>query len=392
VASGDYQKKQKDEIAEARQAQENALQEQIKNKLSGMTLEDKVAQMFVVTPDGLTDMTNILAAGPAAQRSFNQIPVGGICITEKNISNAEKMKSMLNNFQIFSSERTGVPVFTIVEEEGGADMKIAGADGFAGIEALPAMSEIGATGDAGRAKEIGEKMGTYLSDLGCNLDFSPCADVLVDPANERMAQRCFSSDSAVVSDMAVAELQGLGAHNVQAVFSHFPGEGSAQENPEDGVSVSQRTRQEVSENEMVPYRNAIPAGLGCIRVSNVSYPNITGNDLPASLCSQVVTDLIRTDLGYDGLVMTDALNMKAVTDRYSSAEATVMAVEAGADLVLRPTDLREAYRTLLQAVQNGEIKESRIDQSVARILRMKYLMQNAGIGVPGTPEISVTEQ
>jgi beta-N-acetylhexosaminidase len=90
--------------------------------------------------------------------------------------------------------------------------------------------------------------------------------------------------------------------------------------------------------------------------------------------------------------MTDALNMKAVTDRYSSAEATVMAVEAGADLVLRPTDLREAYRTLLQAVQNGEIKESRIDQSVARILRMKYLMQNAGIGVPGTPEISVTEQ
>jgi beta-N-acetylhexosaminidase len=136
------------------------------------------------------------------------------------------------------------------------------------------------------------------------------------------------------------------------------------------------------ENEVVPYRNAIPNGLYCIMVSNVSYPQVTGDEMPASLSSGIITDMLRTDLGYDGIVMTDALNMKAVTDHYTSAEAVVMAVKAGADMVQRPTDLSEAYQTLLKAVRNGEIEESRIDESVKRILRAKYAMQNVGISAP----------
>uniref|UniRef100_I5ASR1 beta-N-acetylhexosaminidase n=1 Tax=Eubacterium cellulosolvens (strain ATCC 43171 / JCM 9499 / 6) TaxID=633697 RepID=I5ASR1_EUBC6 len=382
LTTSEDKKKEKDDLAEARRQQEAALQEQVKNKLESMTLEDKVAQMFVVTPDGLTDMTNVLAAGPVAQRRLNQIPVGGICVTEQNLAGADKLKEMLNNLQIFHNERIGVPMFTFVAEEGGAYTKIAGTSGFPEIGALPVMSEIGASGDAAQAKAVGQQIGTYLSELGINFDLAPCADVLVDPSNTSMAQRSFGSDPAVVSEMAISEMQGLEEQHVQAVFTHFPGMGSAAENPEAGTVLCQRTREELMENEVVPYRNAIPNGLYCIMVSNVSYPQVTGDEMPASLSSGIITDMLRTDLGYDGIVMTDALNMKAVTDHYTSAEAVVMAVKAGADMVQRPTDLSEAYQTLLKAVRNGEIEESRIDESVKRILRAKYAMQNAGISAP----------
>lgn len=342
--------------------------------VAGMTLEDKIAQMFVITPDALTGYTDVTAAGNTTKEAYDERPVGGIIYMSNNLKDSEQTETMLTNMQTIAMERTGLPAFLCVDEEGGSVARIANNSNFE-VADVGSMSDIGATGDTQNAYNAGNVIGMYLEDLGFNVDFAPVADVLVNEDNEVIGDRSFGSDSEVVAQMVVSELKGLQDAGVYGTVKHFPGHGATSEDSHEGLATTERTLEELMATELIPFQRAIQSEVSFVMVGHIAAPNVTGDDTPASLSEQMITELLRTQMGYNGIVITDGMNMGAITENYSSEEAAVLAVQAGADMILMPKNYEEAYTGLLEAVNNGTISEERINESVIRIVKVKQQMQ-----------------
>ena len=332
--------------------------------IAEMSLENKVAGLFMVTPEALTGVDTVIQAGDTTKQKLSEYPVGGLVYFSKNIKSADQLKEMLDttrNTMIY-------PVFLAVDEEGGSVSRVAGA-GLA--DDVGDMSEIGSTCDPEKAKEAGTTIGTYLSQFGFNVDFAPVADV-VSAENAVIGNRSFGSDPNVVGTMVAAEVQGLQESGVSACLKHFPGIGDTTTDTHDEKAVSEKTLEDMQQTDLPAFQSGIDAGADFVMVSHMSLPNVVGDDTPCSLSGAVISDLLRNQLGYNGIVITDALDMSAITDSYSSAEAAVKAIEAGADMLLMPENFEEAYQGVLDAVQNGTISEDRINESLKRIYRVKY--------------------
>lgn len=332
--------------------------------IAEMSLENKVAGLFMVTPEALTGVDTVIQAGDTTKQKLSEYPVGGLVYFSKNIKSADQLKEMLDttrNTMIY-------PVFLAVDEEGGSVSRVAGA-GLA--DDVGDMSEIGSTCDPEKAKEAGTTIGTYLSQFGFNVDFAPVADV-VSAENAVIGNRSFGSDPNVVGTMVAAEVQGLQESGVSACLKHFPGIGDTTTDTHDEKAVSEKTLEDMQQTDLPAFQSGIDAGADFVMVSHMSLPNVIGDDTPCSLSGAVINDLLRNQLGYNGIVITDALDMSAITDSYSSAEAAVKAIEAGADMLLMPENFEEAYQGVLDAVQNGTISEDRINESLKRIYRVKY--------------------
>ena len=349
---------------------EELLEEQVEAYLSDMTLEEKAAQLFVVAPEAITGVETVTAAGNATRKALEKYPVGGFVYLKANLVSESQTKEMLRNTQEYYQEIMGIPIFLSVDEEGGTVARIANNDGFS-VENVGSMADIGRTGDPDKAYEAGQILGGYLSDLGFNLDFAPVADVLTNPDNTVIGSRSFGSDSQLVADMVLAEMEGLSDAGMLSCVKHFPGHGGTAGDTHEGYAYTDRTLEQLTESELVPFAAAADAGVPFIMVSHISAPQVTGDNIPASLSDKIVNGLIRDQLEYDGIVITDALNMGAISENYDSDQAAVRALKAGADMLLMPSDFNSAYQGVLEAVENGEISEDRIDASVRRILRVK---------------------
>lgn len=332
--------------------------------IAEMSLENKVAGLFMVTPEALTGVDTVIQAGDTTKQKLSEYPVGGLVYFSKNIKSADQLKEMLD-----TTKNTMIyPVFLAVDEEGGSVSRVAGA-GLA--DDVGDMSEIGSTCDPEKAKEAGTTIGTYLSQFGFNVDFAPVADV-VSAENAVIGNRSFGSDPNVVGTMVAAEVQGLQESGVSACLKHFPGIGDTTTDTHDEKAVSEKTLEDMQQTDLPAFQSGIDAGADFVMVSHMSLPNVVGDDTPCSLSGAVISDLLKNQLGYNGIVITDALDMSAITDSYSSAEAAVKAIEAGADMLLMPENFEEAYQGVLDAVQNGTISEDRINESLKRIYRVKY--------------------
>lgn len=342
--------------------------------VAGMTLEDKIAQMFVVTPDALTGYTDVTAAGNTTKNAYNERPVGGIIYMSGNLKDSEQTATMLTNMQTIAAERTGLPVFLCVDEEGGSVARIAGKSGFEATD-VGTMSAIGATGDSQNAYNAGTVIGQYLNELGFNVDFAPVADVLTNAENTVIGDRSFGTDTSLVAQMVTSELKGLSDAGIYGTVKHFPGHGATAEDSHEGAAVSERTLDELMATELVPFQSAINEGVNFVMVGHIAVPNVTGDNTPASLSQMMITDVLRTQMGYNGIVITDGMNMGAITENYSSDEAAVKAVLAGADMILMPKDYESAYNGVLAAVNDGTISEERINEAVTRIVKVKQQMQ-----------------
>ncbi len=272
---------------------------------------------------------------------------------------------MLANTVLFSK----YPLFLAVDEEGGKVSRVA--DSGIEVEKVGTMAEIGATGDPQNAYHAGTTIGAYLKRLGFNLDFAPVADVLTNGDNQTIGDRAFGTDGAVVAQMASSFVTGLEEGGVSSCLKHFPGLGDTTEDTHDGMVVTERTKEEFQAVEFPVFQAGIDAGADFVMVSHVSVPGLTGDNTPASL-SPAVIGILRNDLGFDGIIITDALNMTAITDYYTADEAAVKAIQSGADMLLMPESFETAYNGLLQAVENGTISEERINESLRRIYRVKY--------------------
>lgn len=339
------------------------LDEIVNSTIASMPLEDKVAGLFFITPEALTDTDVVVRAGDTTREKLREHAVGGLIYFSQNIKDAGQLSEMLQNTKDWSN----YPIFLAVDEEGGIVSRVAEA-GLA--DNVGAMSEIGASGDAALAREAGAKIGTYLSGYGFNLDFAPVADVITE-GNTVIGDRSFGTDVNLVSPMVAAMVEGLQDNGVSACLKHFPGLGDTMEDTHEGLAASEKTLDDFTAQDFPVYQAGIGAGVKFIMVSHLSAPNVVGDNTPASLSSMMINDILRGQLGYQGVVITDAMNMTAITDYYTSEQAAVMALQAGADMILMPEDFKAAYQGVLDAVNNGTLTEERIDESLRRIYRIK---------------------
>ena len=351
-----------------------SIQQQIDGYLEEMTLEEKVAQLFIIQPEAILDVGTAVAAGDATREAIDKYPVGGFIYFGENLQSKEQTQEMLKNVQTYSMERTGFPAFLSVDEEGGTVARVAGTGNF-DIPKIGDMADIGAAGDVDAAKQVGEDIGSYLAELGFNLDFAPVADVLSNPENTVVRKRSFGSDPELVSDMAIAVSDGLEEKGLLSAYKHFPGHGATSADTHKGYAYTDKTLEELEACELIPFQRCIADGAKIIMAAHISAPNVTGDDTPTSLSKPMVTDILREKMGYTGLVVTDAMNMGAITEEYTSAEAAVKALQAGVDVVLMPENYQQAYQGVLDAVADGTLSEERIDESVTRILTVKLDMQ-----------------
>lgn len=354
---------------------EEASLEGAERLLSQMTLREKVGQLFIVRPDALDPAQTpeqILDASASGVtqwseeigRMLAEYPVGGIAMFGKNITSPEQITALNNAFQRSST----IGLFLCVDEEGGTVSRLANHSGF-DLPQYTSAAAVGQTGDTAQASAMGSTIGTYLAGYGFNLDFAPVADVNTNPDNPIIGSRAFSPEPETAARMAGAMADGLNDVGITAVFKHFPGHGDTAEDSHLSLAVSHKTAEEMRRCEWLPFLEADSGDL--VMVGHIAVPELTGDDTPASLSRRVVTDILKGELGFEGLVITDALEMGGITQTHSSAEAAVAALSAGCDLLLMPEDLSEAFDAVLAAVEDGTLTRQWLDSTVLRILEFK---------------------
>lgn len=343
----------------------------VDERIGAMTLEQKVAQLFIVTPEALVEgVSQVTQAGDMTREGVTAHPVGGIVYFAQNLLDPEQTTTMLANVKQFYADAGNVAPFIAVDEEGGTVVRVADNEAF-GAQDVGDASALGSAGETEAAKRAAEQIADYLMPLGFNLDFAPVADVVDPLRSDTMGLRSFSSDAAVAADMVRAEVEGFRDKKMLCCAKHFPGIGAAAGDSHEGAITIEATNEELETVDLVPFRAAIEAGVPMIMVGHVSLPNIVGDSTPAPLSSAVVQGMLRDSLGYTGIIVTDSLSMGAITDYYTPAEAAVAALKAGCDIPLMPERLDEAYQGVLSAVQVGELTEERLDESLTRILTAK---------------------
>lgn len=341
--------------------------------VSEMTLEEKVAQLFIVYPEQITGVSVQTLAGEATLAALTENPVGGIVFFAQNLQGPDQTRAMLSNMQSYSHDVTGLPLFLCVDEEGGSVVRIADNPEF-GVEDVGNAADIGAIGNSANANAAGSYVGAYLADLGFNVDFAPVADVANNPEATAMTLRSYGSDASLAADMVADFIGGMLPEGVYPCAKHFPGIGGSVGDSETGAITSSKTVDEMASEELRPFQAAIDAGVPFVMVGHLTCTGVSDSGLPASLDPEVVS-ILRNRLGFQGIIVTDALSMGAVVDLYPASEIGVVALLAGDDMILMPQDYEACYQGVLDAVEDGRLTEDRIDESVTRIVEAKLALE-----------------
>ena len=350
--------------------------DEIEAQLQKMTLREKVGQMFFVRLEELDpsiewkayadlDSLKTQEVSENMKRLNEQYPVGGIILYAWNIDDEAQLARIISQIRALN----GNPLLCI-DEEGGRVSRIANNPKF-NVKKYESMAAIGATGDPQNAYECGHTIGTYLNRYGFDIDFAPVADVNTNPDNIIIGPRAFSDDPELAASMVVNYLQGLKDAGVTGCIKHFPGHGDTQADTHTGYVQSLKTWDEMKVCEMVTFRAGIDWGCQLIMTAHIAVPNVTGSSIPSTMSPVVLQDKLRGELGYQNIIITDGMEMGAITQQYTSAEAAVGSIQAGVDIVLGPKNLVEAFDAVMAAVEKGTITEERINQSVRRILKLK---------------------
>ena len=346
---------------------EPTVDDKVEKIVNNMTLEEKVGQIFMVVPEAVDkDGGSTTVFTENIEKEIEKYNLGGYILFASNIENPTQTQELINGLKKSSK----IQPFVGVDEEGGRVARI-GKNSAMGVEKIEPMAQVGKSQNYERANEIGTTIGKYIKNLGFNLDFAPDTDVLTDSNNTEIGDRSFGNDPEVVGKMATEVVKGLQSENISTVLKHFPGHGCSIGNSHQGFSLSNRTEEELKKCEIVPFKTAIENGADCVMVAHMSLPNVTGDNIPATLSKKVVTDMLKTELNFKGVVFSDSMSMGAITENYGTGDACVKAVEAGIDMVLMPENLDEAYNAVLEAVKNGKISQERLDDAVSRIIKAK---------------------
>ena len=327
---------------------DDLLDDSIDTIIEGMSLEDRVAGLFIVTPEQLTGVSTAVKAGSGTQEALMNYAVGGMAYFSKNIKNEEQITEMLDT----TSSMSKYPVFTLVAEDGSKNGAISSNLGIDGITDVT---------DSDSARDNAKAIGSAMYKYGFNFNISPVLDSSSSDKEEK--------DFNKVKDIAVSFSSGLKDAGMTSCLNAFP----AKADTSRGKTEVEKSVTDLESSEYKVFEEAVKNdSVNAIMVTGASYPNVDGDDTPACLSEKMVTDQLRNHLGFDGIILTDALNTSAITKFYSADEAAVAAIKAGADMIYLPEDFKKAYEGVNKAVEAGTISEDRINESLRRIYKIKY--------------------
>ncbi len=329
--------------------------------LSGMTLHEKVCQLFIVYPEAITGVSRVTAAGETTRKALEEYPVGGFLYDRKNMVSKEQLTDMLTTVQTYSE----IPLILTCDEEGGRVNRLMSTVGTTWVGPMLDYKDQGTD----VAFENARTIAADLVSCGFNTDLAPVADVWSNPENTVIGDRAYSDDFQQAAELVAAAVEGFHDGGVATAIKHFPGHGDTSADSHEGAVYVERTLEELRQEELVPFQAGIDAGTDLVMVGHLIVSDV--DDQPAPFSYAIVTELLREEMGFDGVVITDGLQMKAMTDAYSSAEIALKAVKAGVDLLLCPEDLHSAVASLEGAVEDGTLPAERLDESVLRILTLK---------------------
>ncbi|WP_370871860.1 glycoside hydrolase family 3 protein [Alkalibacillus salilacus] len=344
----------------------------IQHALDELSIEEKLGQMLM--PDFRNyDGEAVTEMLPEIEQLVKEYHLGGVILFAENVQGTEQTARLVHDYQQ-ASEKFGLMM--TIDQEGGIVTRLQSGTDFPGNMAL------GATRSEDMAYDVGQAIGREIGSLGINTNFAPVMDVNNNPDNPVIGVRSFGGDPDLVADLGIAYTEGLQSTGVAATAKHFPGHGDTDVDSHLGLPEVPHDRERLEEVELAPFQQAMEAGVDMIMTAHVTFPQIdntkvtsrkTGEEvtLPATLSHKVLTELMREDMGYDGIITTDAMNMNAITDHFGTVDAAIRAVKAGSDIVLMPVGLEEVADGLLTAIDDGEIAEERIESSVERILSLK---------------------
>ena len=340
----------------------------IEETLQSMSTEEKILQLFIVDPEEMNpDVPHVTEMSDTFRSRLTEYPVGGIIFFAGNLNTPKQTRMLVTSIRDYSIQETGLPPFLCVDEEGGRVARVSNNAAF-GLQKTGAMNTITTEEEA---RNAGYYIGSYLYMLGFNMNLAPVADVLTVADNKSIGDRSFGNDPMKVTRLAGAFSDGLHAAGIMNTYKHFPGDGATATDTHNGFAYTEKTLDELLSCELLPFADAQCQKADAVMTAHISLPGVTGDNTPASLSRTLTTDILRGRLGYEGMIITDSLEMGAVIQNYTSSQASVSAILAGADLILQPDDFQEALWGLKQAVKKGELSMDRLDASVRRIITAK---------------------
>ena len=357
-------------------ASEDSNKEEVSLNISKMTLREKVGQMFFVRPEALDTSIHWNEYQDLPDYKLQQVnktmrdvskdyPIGGMILYAHNIVD----ETQLGDFIAEIRKLNGSPLLAI-DEEGGRIARIANNENF-DVPKYESMAAIAESGDPNEAYKAAFTIGSYVKEYGFDIDYAPVADVNTNPENIVIGARAFSDDPETAADFVVSYLNGLDSAGIIGTLKHFPGHGDVKTDTHSGYAETNKTWKEMLKCEMIPFKAGIKAGAQMIMTAHIAAPKVTGDDLPATLSPVILQDKLRGELGFKGVIVTDAMDMGAITTQFGNAEAAIKSIQAGVDVVLCSREFTQVFDAVVKAVEKGDIKESRIDESVKRILALK---------------------
>ncbi len=343
-------------------SKEKNLEVKVKEIMSNMTIEEKIGQMLIIY-DTHDVVDNELIS------FINEVKPSGFIINQNNITTFNETKKYISDLK----ENSKIPLIISIDQEGGSVQRLQNIEDKKATY-IPSMFDLGKTNDTKLAYEVGKVMAEDMKTLGINVVFAPVCDIFSNSNNEVIGNRSFGTNAYLVSKMCVSLGKGLEDNGMIATYKHFPGHGDTDVDSHISLPIINKTYEEVLKNELVPFKAVIDNGAKIIMVGHISFPNITEDYIPASLSKTLITDLLKNELGFNGLVITDALNMGALKNIYTDEEIYVKSIEAGVDILLMPNDAKDAIQTI-----KNNIPIERINESVKKILLFKYKYLNDNI-------------
>lgn len=345
--------------------------------IDSMSLEEKVGQLFMVFPEtlsgvdtyvGLNDGAGkaaVTSAGGDIKAAIKKYHIGGVVMFAQNVVSPNQITAFNSELQSSSD----IPLFISVDEEGGSVARLGRNKNFS-LPIYKSAAAVGASGKDIDAYNMGASIGEYLKKYGFNMDFAPVADVNSNPRNPVIGNRSFSPDPAAAARLSGAAAKGLHDKGIMPTFKHFPGHGDTAEDSHKSLAVNNHNLDRLMKDDWLPYINNDLSGCA-VMVGHIALPNVTGVMRSAAVDWNIVTGYLRNRLGFNGLIVTDSMKMRGVTDYYETGAASVMAINAGCDIVLMPQNFVKSYNAVLEAVRNGTISQQRLNQSLTRILEAK---------------------
>lgn len=353
-----FMMKQNNGMVKKEEQKEQEGNKSLDERIGELSLEEKIGQMLIIS-NSSTSMNE------SFKSLLEQVKPGGIIFFKENFTNYEKTKTLIEEIEKTSK----IPYLLATDQEGGRVQRLSKLEDK-NITLIPQMKELGKRENKKLAYNVGKVIAEELQVFGINMNFAPVIDVLSNSNNQVIGDRSFGTSKEIVSELGISLAKGLMDHGVIPVYKHFPGHGNTEVDSHYDLPLISKTKEELLENDLIPFQNAIQNGAEVIMIGHLAVPNIS-NDIPASLSKVLISDLLKQEMNYNGLVITDALNMKAITNRYEPKEIYEMAINAGVDLLLMPKDPLEAMNKIKESIEKGTIKESQIDQSVKKILNLK---------------------